>query len=462
METYIPMYNENDKTDLTGTESETTENNDNSSGTYGGSFKDYTYSTYDYSSFYDENYSNSNDKANNTTDNSESQTSYNSTVDELDDNKVSETLSDDSDSIDSFKIFDNLNSVDSFEALDCTNSVNTFNSTSNNLNNSTNNSQQTVPPDEDATIYLDDFWNEAVNYNNSLSNSQKRQNKYKRLNIPGVTIVSIGILSMVLIAIGAICGGNVEYILTGVGPVMFVLALMSAIILDTFTKYKMSIFIINPDFLQNEIPSQNIDLYLNLTGKKSFRAQRSYCLTGPSVNERPKVLCVKYALLTVLAVFTIGNIISYIKYGPQWSNILALDAVLLFPCIGICMFYIVIEQQLQQKSDYYDETVDAVCVEVDSRISRKRVGSGHSTRVYRPILYTRCKNGHKYILMNNVYTNTHIPYIGEVYKLKVNSRNPLCYVQLESTFRNAFFWFSILWIALSGLGYIFVLFNATF
>lgn len=64
--------------------------------------------------------------------------------------------------------------------------------------------------------------------------------------------------------------------------------------------------------------------------------------------------------------------------------------------------------------------------------------------------------------MNNVYTNTHIPYIGEVYKLKVNSRNPLCYVQLESTFRNAFFWFSILWIALSGLGYIFVLFNATF
>ena len=349
------MYNENDKTDLTGTESETTENNDNLSGTYGGSFKDYTYSTYDYSSFYDENYSNSNDKANNTTDNSESQTS---TVDELDDNKVSETLSDDSDSIDSFKIFDNLNSVDSFEALDCTNSVNTFNSTSNNLNNSTNNSQQTVPPDEDATIYLDDFWNEAVNYNNSLSNSQKRQNKYKRLNIPGVTIVSIGILSMVLIAIGAICGGNVEYILTGVGPVMFVLALMSAIILDTFTKYKMSIFIINPDFLQNEIPSQNIDLYLNLTGKKSFRAQRSYCLTGPSVNERPKVLCVKYALLTVLAVFTIGNIISYIKYGPQWSNILALDAVLLFPCIGICMFYIVIEQQLQQKSDYYDETVD--------------------------------------------------------------------------------------------------------
>lgn len=462
METYIPMYNENDKTDLTGTESETTENNDNSSGTYGGSFKDYTYSTYDYSSFYDENYSNSYDKTNNTTDNSESQNSYNPTVDELDDNKVSETLSDDSDSIDAFKIFDNLNSVDSFEALDCTNSVNTFNSTSNNLNNSTNNSQQTLPPDEDATIYLDDFWNEAVNYNNSLSNSQKRQNKYKRLNIPGVTIISIGILSMVLIAIGAICGGNVEYILTGVGPVMFVLALMSAIILDTFTKYKMSIFIINPDFLQNEIPSQNIDLYLNLTGKKSFRAQRSYCLTAPSVNERPKVLCVKYALLTVLTVFAIGNIISYIKYGPQWSDILALDAVLLFPCIGICMFYIVIEQQLQQKSGYYDETVDAVCVEVDSRISRNRVGSGHSTRVYRPILYTRCKNGHKYILMNNVYTNTHIPYIGEVYKLKVNSRNPLCYVQLESTFRNAFLWFSILWIALSGLGYIFVLFNATF
>ena len=396
MEDYIPMYNENDNSDLTGTESETTENNDNSSGTYGGSFKDYTYSTYDYSSFYDENYSNSYDKSN-------FDTSF-ATGHSTNSNDSSES-SDNSDSIDSFKVFDNLNSVDSFEAFDSTNVVNAFNSTSNNLNNSTNNSQQIVPPDEDATIYLDEFWKEAVNYNNSLSKSQKRQNKYKRLNIPGVTIVSIGILSMVLIAIGAICGGNVEYILTGVGPVMFVLALMSAIILDTFTKYKLSIFIINPDFLQNEIPSQNIDIYLNLTGKKSFRAHRSYCLTGPSVNERPKVLCVKYALLTVLAVFAIGNIISYIKYGPQWSNILALDAVLLFPCIGICMFYIVIEQQLQQKSDYYDETVDAVCVEVDSRISRNRVGSGHSTRVYRPILYTRCKNGHKYILMNNYKHN---------------------------------------------------------
>lgn len=447
------MYNENDNTDLTGTESETTENNDNSSGTYGGFFKDYTYSTYDYSSFYDENYSNSYDKSNFDT----SFAAGNST-----NSNDSSKSSDNSDSIDSFKVFDNLNSVDSFEAFDSTNSVNTFNSTSNNLNNSTNNSQQIVPPDEDATIYLDEFWKEAVNYSNSLSKSQKRQNKYKRLNIPGVTIVSVGILSIVLIAIGAICGGNVEYILTGVGPVMFVMALMSAIILDTFTKYKLSIFIINPDFLQNEVPSQNIDIYLNLTGKKSFRAHRSYCLTGPSVNERPKVLCVKYALLTVLAVLAIGNIISYIKYGPQWSNILALDAVLLFPCIGICMFYIVIEQQLQQKSDYYDETVDAVCVEVDSRISRDRVGSGHSTRVYRPILYTRCKNGHKYILMNNVYTNTHIPYIGEVYKLKVNSSNPLCYVQLGSTLKNSFFWFSIVWTAISGLGYIFVLFNATF
>lgn len=64
--------------------------------------------------------------------------------------------------------------------------------------------------------------------------------------------------------------------------------------------------------------------------------------------------------------------------------------------------------------------------------------------------------------MNNVYTNTHIPYIGEVYKLKVNSSNPLCYVQLGSTLKNSFFWFSIVWTAISGLGYIFVLFNATF
>ena len=458
------MYNENDNTDLTGTESETTENNDNSSGTYGGSFKDYTYSTYDYNSFYDENYSNSYDKANNTTDNSESQTSYNSTVDKLDDNKVSETLSDDSDSIDSFKIIDNLNSVDSFEAFDSTNVVNAFNSTSNNLNNSTNNSQQIVPPDEDATIYLDEFWKEAVNYNHSLSKIQKMKNKLKLMHIPTIIAFIIAILTIVFGYIGISTSGVASSIFHDISNGLFFLTFFVIIIVSIFFRRDYASDF-RPKYLKDILNYQNIDSYLYYSGRTTFKSKVPYCLTEPASYEETKKMCTNYIIFSVLTLFVIGNIITFMRFGMSITPIFVSNIILIFPCVGLIIIFNALDPYMQLKSGYYDETVEAVCVEVESKIRRSSSVSSNSnttTVVYRPFLYARCNNGQKYILFNDSFNNFHIPYVGEITKLKLNSHNPLKFVVIKSKLSNQKLWFGIIWLILGGLIYFSVVFNTTF
>lgn len=458
------MYNENDNTDLTGTESETTENNDNSSGVYGSSFKDYTYSTYDYNSFYDENYSNSYDKANNTTDNSESQTSYNSTVDKLDDNKVSETLSDDSDSIDSFKNFDNLNSVDSFEAFDSTNVVNAFNSTSNNLNNSTNNSQQIVPPDEDATIYLDEFWKEAVNYNNSLSKIQKRKNKLKLMHIPTIIAFIIAILTIVFGYIGISTSGVASSIFHDISNGLFFLTFFVIIIVSIFFRRDYASDF-RPKYLKDILNYQNIDSYLYYSGRTTFKSKVPYCLTEPASYEETKKMCTNYIIFSVLTLFVIGNIITFMRFGMSITPIFVSNIILIFPCVGLIIIFNALDPYMQLKSGYYDETVEAVCVEVESKIRRSSSVSSNSnttTVVYRPFLYARCNNGQKYILFNDSFNNFHIPYVGEITKLKLNSHNPLKFVVIKSKLSDKKLWFGIIWLILGGLIYFSVVFNTTF
>ncbi len=407
MENYIPMYNENDNPDLTGTESENIENNDNSSGTYGGSFKNYTYSTYDYSSFYDENYSNSYDKVNNTTD-------------------------------DSFETFDILENVNS-------------------------NNQKPSSKNSDATVYLDEFLQEAVNYNNSLSKSQKRQNKFKTVNILGIISVIAVILAFIFFYITPFTSGEISHILNKISMSIFFAAFILLFITVIFTKKEDSVFSkYNPDFLKEKLNFQYIQNYLKLTGKTTFIAAKPYCLTGPYSNDKHKTSTIKHIIFAILITFVIGNIIAYIKCGPVLSHILLLDAILFFPCLGICFLFNSLEDYLQINGGYYNETVDAVCIEIETKITTSNDLEQHKEKVYRPILYTRCSNGHKYILFEGTLTNSPIPYIGEVMKLKVNSDNPLCYVNLKSKHTDLFLWFSIIWMIVSSLIYIYLLINFKF
>ena len=429
------MYNENDNSDLTGTESETTENNDNSSGTYGGSFKDYTYSTYDYSSFYDENYSNSYDNANNTTD-------------------------------DSFNDYDNENSFSNYKNSGSVGTFNTYNpyNVTGSDNNSTNVYQKYNETQEDATTYLDNFLKEAVNYNHSLSKTQKRQNKLRLMHIPTIIAFIIAILTIVFGYIGISTSGVVSSIFHDLSNGLFFLTFFVIIIVSIFFRRDYSSDF-RPKYLKDILNYQNIDSYLYYSGRTTFKSEVPYCLTEPASYEETKKLCTNYIIFSILTLFVIGNIITFMRFGMSIVPIFVSNITLIFPCVGLIIIFNALDPYMQLKSGYYDETVEAVCVEVESKIRRSSSVSSNSrttTVVYRPFLYARCNNGQKYILFNESFNNFHIPYVGEITKLKVNSHNPLKFVVIKSKLSNQKLWFGIIWLILGGLIYLSVVFNTTF
>ena len=429
------MYNENDNSDLTGTESETTENNDNSSGTYGGSFKDYTYSTYDYSSFYDENYSNSYDNANNTTD-------------------------------DSFNDYDNENSFSNYKNSGSVGTFNTYNpyNVTGSDNNSTNVYQKYNETQEDATTYLDNFLKEAVNYNHSLSKTQKRQNKLRLMHIPTIIAFIIAILTIVFGYIGISTSGVVSSIFHDLSNGLFFLTFFVIIIVSIFFRRDYSSDF-RPKYLKDILNYQNIDSYLYYSGRTTFKSEVPYCLTEPASYEETKKLCTNYIIFSILTLFVIGNIITFMRFGMSIVPIFVSNITLIFPCVGLIIIFNALDPYMQLKSGYYDETVEAVCVEVESKIRRSSSVSSNSrttTVVYRPFLYARCNNGQKYIMFNESFNNFHIPYVGEITKLKVNSHNPLKFVVIKSKLSNQKLWFGIIWLILGGLIYLSVVFNTTF
>ena len=436
METYIPMYNENDKPDLTGTENETTENNDNSPGTYGGSFKDYTYSTYDYNSFYDENYSNSYDKTN------------------------------DTNSVDSFNNFDNENSFGNYKNSSSVETYNTYNSynVTGSDNNSTNVYQKYNETQEDATAYLDNFLKEAVNYNHSLSKIQKRKNKLKLMHIPTIIAFIIAILTIVFGYIGISTSGVASSIFHDISNGLFFLTFFVIIIVSVFFRRDYASDF-RPKYLKDILNYQNIDSYLYYSGRTTFKSEVPYCLTEPASYEETKKMCTNYIIFSILTLFVIGNIITFMRFGMSITPIFVSNIILIFPCVGLIIIFNALDPYMQLKSGYYDETVEAVCVEVESKIRRSSSVSSNSsttTVVYRPFLYARCNNGQKYILFNESFNNFHIPYVGEITKLKLNSHNPLKFVVIKSKLSNQKLWFGIIWLILGGLIYFSVVFNTTF
>ena len=63
------------------------------------------------------------------------------------------------------------------------------------------------------------------------------------------------------------------------------------------------------------------------------------------------------------------------------------NIILIFPCVGLIIIFNALDPYMQLKSGYYDETVEAVCVEVESKIRRSSSVSSNSsttTVVYRP------------------------------------------------------------------------------
>ena len=122
------------------------------------------------------------------------------------------------------------------------------------------------------------------------------------------------------------------------------------------------------------------------------------------------------ATIAFFAVFVIGAPISYINlngFGEDfgWSLF-----VLIFAAVGVTLFVhtVVKNAYLAMKCK---EAVYAVCVEVNRTMSHS---SGHSRMVEMPVFYTRCANGHAYVLYEGAYTNVNNKKVGMLVPIMVN------------------------------------------
>ncbi len=311
--------------------------------------------------------------------------------------------------------------------------------------------------ENDATVYLDKFLDEAID----VYNTNDIERKSKQLNIPAIILISLLVISFMLMVLCTVVNDPLRNIFAHVGPIVFMISFMIAFILQISTKFTLTILKENrnPHYLKDNFNMQYLENSLNLLGKKSFNQNNSYCLTGPSYNITRKSIYIKYAVPTALLVYVILNIISYIIQAPNWSGILFAGFILIFLFIEIFMLFSCFEDSFQLKSGFYNETVNAVCIEVNSRIVSS---NGHRHRIYEPILYIRCHNGHKYILVDVTVNSESIPYVGEITKLKVNSTNPLCYIPLKPKISDTRLRMSIDSIVVTLIMYILLLFVGKF
>lgn len=305
---------------------------------------------------------------------------------------------------------------------------------------------------EDNTHYLDEFLESSI-YNSKY----KSHIKEKKLNITTALFIGIILLSFSLIVVAKIINGNIGEIITYIAIVLFFSDLIITSLINIVLHNKLTLYVANTD---------KLDSYLRSANRTSFKEHNSYCLTGPTLpvkstdsNEYPNAG--KHMLILFILPFIICSLCTYIKYGDNWSLILLLDELALFISIGLLLLYnYCIKFFIKKNLSFYDETVDAVCVEISAHKNHHMNNRGG--RSYGAILYAKCKNGHKYILMPNAFTN-HIPYVGEMYQINVKSDNPVSYEYKNFNMSSylPYTIFALFWTVFSLFGYIFLLFNTT-
>lgn len=162
---------------------------------------------------------------------------------------------------------------------------------------------------------------------------------------------------------------------------------------------------------------------------------KSFCIddgkTDVNSKKISKVLAIIFIALELLLVGVFAFMSRYIPTETTTSEdiiFISLMAIIFISVpIGIVVFTFI---KYLLKKQVCSERVDAVCVDVQSRISRDSDGDHH--RVYRPFYYLYY-NGRGYILFNKVWSNGDIPEVGDIRNdIYINPDNPLDYCKKMS------------------------------
>lgn len=251
--------------------------------------------------------------------------------------------------------------------------------------------------------YLDLFYNDCIN-NQEQHNAIKKM-KRKWINIQSVwsVLIPMGIIITLFLF-------NTPFRRLGIGVFIasvFVLSLIS------FFKWKGT----KREYQEN-IHYGYLSNYLCRENLKKFASGEPRCLTQIGKFQEDSKIDKKF-ILPAVPVMVIGLLIAFIKVGNAWDEICACLVSSLIACIGIGVISFCITKCLRIKG--YDEIVNAVCVEVNRKRS---YSTNHKQTTYQPVFFAKCQNGHKYLLFRNYTTYMHVPSVGDVIQLKVNSKNP--------------------------------------
>lgn len=302
--------------------------------------------------------------------------------------------------------------------------------------------------DYNSIEYLDLFYNDCIK-NRELHNAIVKK-AHNKANLPNVIIIISAVISFAIIILGINLDNSFGNSLCTLGYYMFFAVLIiGGFLLTIFQKNKKKQA--NHEWKSSDnIHYGYLDEYLHLTNLKKFTDKKSRCLTQNSTFYEEQPEDVKPVLLIAIPFMIIGLLIAYIRFGNAWDKICVCFVLLLFGSIGLGLIgFGVIRAFLVVKT--YDEIVDAVCIEVNSKISYGDMDSS-STVVYQPVYFAKCKNGHKYILFKNEFSNIQIPSIGDIVQLKVNSENPLKWARKNEWGRYGLFLLAGLAFAAAGIG----------
>lgn len=272
--------------------------------------------------------------------------------------------------------------------------------------------------------YLDDFYNQCLNYYNSDIRKKKNRKKVLLKSIPLV-------ISAILSCIVFFKADNIAQF------VFFLLCLFILLCLKGhFFPLDKSKYLpegINYDCLQE---------YLKDTNQGNFAGYSPRCLTQ-KVDPSNEISETTYALMfLIVPVFLIaGSVFAFIKtFDSKKENAFIMAFfILVFASACIIIIIVLISRYLSIIRGQ-SETVYAVCVEQNKRVEERmeRDSSGRPvTRTsvsYQPVFYATCSNGHKYLLYNDTYETMFIPNVGDIVKLTVSSQNPFKFYR-----KNVFF-----------------------
>lgn len=286
------------------------------------------------------------------------------------------------------------------------------------------------------TYYLDRFMNDCYTYKDAHNAAKRKKNKFGNI----VTVLFL----LIFITLFIVAFSGDEELLNILSPILFLLFFafmfgVPAYVIYSFVRSIRKVSRLNSEADMNfetntdNIHYEYVNEFLTANNIKKFDFMgKAFCINDGSTYSGKRSSIKSLILIFVIAtVALLGSVtfLAYNKFGTCFYQHDDFFAAIMCAVFGLVPIGFIVFGFLGHylKRLTCREKVDAVCVEVYSKISRD--SDGDRTRVYKPFYYLKY-NGKGYILFNNTWSNISVPEVGDVREsIFINPDNPLEYCE---------------------------------